>query len=158
MLLDDGRFKFLGGELIAAVIDASLDIVKLLLADQRIDSSIASNIAITEAARYGYGEIFELLLSDERVSDTIEEDEDMLQEAVRGQHINILKIFFSKFRPEFIDSALMEACRVGNYEIVKLLLDVDSSLSIQAVSVQCLKIARNTKRADIEELLLSKLD
>ncbi|CAH6421198.1 Hypothetical protein POVR2_LOCUS303 [uncultured virus] len=160
MLLNDPRFEATNEDLVMAVQDGNIDIVKLLLEQETVSPSYyGDNKAVTEAASHGYTEIFELLLSDERVTSLDQRgySQDILERAIRGQRVNILEIFFSGFKHLEVAWTVLEAVRVGNLEIVKLLLDVISPEHLLTVNRQAVNIARNTKRRDIEELLLAKL-
>jgi len=50
------------------------DLLKLLLADPRVDPAAESNLAIQLACQEGHTEVFKLLLSDPRVDPTADED------------------------------------------------------------------------------------
>lgn len=54
-------------ELIFASIFGDIDMVRLLLADERVDPSADNNAALRLAARNGHLEAVKLLLADERV-------------------------------------------------------------------------------------------
>ena len=160
LLMANDRFTFSGDELPTAVRDHELEIVKLLLENKRIDPTIDDNEAIFEAAKYGYADIFELLIQDYRVRQSIEAAEQgdrLLSIAIEGKHIEVAKIILDTLEAVFINSALLEACRIGSYEIVNLLLDRSTKKEFEQIIARALRVVRNLKLYDIEKLLLSKL-
>lgn len=172
ILLADGRFDptIEEGEesvLTTAVEDCNIDIVRILLEDKRIDPSANKNEALLAAAKYGYAAIFQLLLSREEVLEMEEEtgDDYGLESAVMGSHVSIVKLILQLPYIQFLNYWLLVACRGSSYETVKVLLEdqrvhpeVPSCRRRHACVVEgnrALRIARNTKREDIEALLLA---
>ena len=69
----------------AAASDGHLEVVKLLLADERVDPTSANNYSVREAAQQGYLEVVGLLLTDKRVSSTVDGNQVIRRAAIRHQ-------------------------------------------------------------------------
>ncbi|CAH6421213.1 Hypothetical protein POVR2_LOCUS308 [uncultured virus] len=158
ILLNDPRFDVDVDHIYAAANDGSVEMVTLLLGDKRIHPQSDDNKVIKDAISNGNEEIVHMLLSDKRVSDLVgRDDTDVLRMSVRSGKLGILKEVVSKLKLHVHDivSLLLDTCRVGNYEMVEFCLD---KLEPSEISKRALVIARNKKRADIEELLLSRME
>ncbi len=67
------------------------EVVKLLLADPRVDPSAKDNEAIQLASEYGYAESVKLLLADPR-SDPSAKDNEAIKLASKKGHIEVVKL------------------------------------------------------------------
>ena len=139
--------------------------LQILLADPRVDLSVNKNQILLIATKFGYADIVELLLADERVieADVDTEDDFGIEGAVLGSHVETLKLIL-QHPIQDINLMFMYACRGSSYETVKLLFDEqlaawsasDNKSVLPTVSENYpLKMARNGKRQDVVELLLT---
>lgn len=77
-----------------AVSNNNIEIVKLLLNDERTDPSKTANFAVRIAAGEGFTEIFKLLMEDDRVNPS-DWNCDAIVKAARNKHYDIVKILLS---------------------------------------------------------------
>jgi len=110
--------------IIYAVERGFVNVVKLLLADDRVDPTIRANYAICEAARMGYIEIVKLLLNDERVDHTGNNSYSAICWAADKNHVDVVKLLLKvePFTPNAntCKGLLRIASRADNMEIIKL--------------------------------------
>lgn len=79
-----------------------VQIVRFLLADQRVDPSADNDYAIRYASRNGYTGVVRLLLSNEKVDPSVNSNEAMLL-ASENEHLEIVQILLSEPR---VDSSI----------------------------------------------------
>ena len=80
-----------------AVLDNNIELVKMLLTDDRVDPSYDDNILLTIAANYGHIEIIKLLLADDRV-DPAKHASKITWMATMNGKIDALKLLMSDDR------------------------------------------------------------
>ena len=103
-LMSDSRVDLSAGyneSLSNAADRGHLEIVELLLSDSRVDPSARDNQALRNASYEGYVEIVKLLLSDSRVDLSAEAVDDLIYDAKREEHLDIVKVlesFYSRFQ------------------------------------------------------------
>ena len=104
VLLKDERCKLTNCFILSnAILKNNIDIVKLLLADPRVDptesvdSSCVSNYAIRVASENGYVDIVKLLLEDERV-DPFDNYNYAIKYAYENGHIDIVELLWNDKR------------------------------------------------------------
>lgn len=143
---------------ILAVENNEVECVRLLLQDDRRDPAIGKPVNI--AAKYGYVEMYTLLLSDARILAHISRlistgylGEYGLKQAVLGSHTAIVKLAL-KYGHQDITGALHLACKGSSYETIELLFR-DSRCEPSSYCNNALRVARNGKRADVIALLLT---
>jgi hypothetical protein len=121
--LDDGRVDVVSKEkygtdsIIIAVTENNLDIVNLLLSDERVDPSVENNRAIYTAAQNNNTNIVRALLADKRV--------DPSTSIISG-------------------NALIIAAETGNADVVRLLLK-DPKINISTIPAYILRRIENNK-------------
>jgi hypothetical protein len=101
-----------------------LEVVKLLLADPRVDPSDYNNIAIQAASKNGQLEVVRLLLSHPRVNPS-DYGNDAIKVAFLTGHLEVVRLLLSDRRmdPSVDDNlAIRWASKNGHLEFVKLLL------------------------------------
>lgn len=139
------------------------EFVRLFLEDGRVDPTTAGeNEALLTAAKHGYADIYQLLISDARVQHSIQEHikaefrvEYGLQNAVIGSHIAVLRLILKHdIGPEEITRGLLTACKGSSYQTVELLFR-DPRCQPSLFGKHILRVARNGKRADVVDLLLT---
>lgn len=126
-------------------------IAKLLLSDKRIDSSYLRDYAIPQASIFKDVEFVKLLLSDTRTDPTFNSNEVMRY----SKHPEITKILMSDERVNPFDernSALINACLLGNTEIVNILLS-DKRVDLTINGYYMLESAIYKKNTEIIKLL-----
>jgi hypothetical protein len=130
------------------------EIVKLLLADPRVDPSANNNSPIKAASTHGYTEIVKLLLADPRV-DPSANNNSAIRKASANGYTEIVKLLLADPRvdPSAAENyALQKASTYGRTEIVKLLL-ADSRVDPSANNNYALRIARRRGHTAIVNLL-----
>ena len=101
-----------------------LEIVRLLLADERVDPSDNHNFAIQWAAENGHLEVVKLLLTDMR-TDPSANHNDAIRIAAWNGHLDVVKVLLTDDRVDPSDKnneAIRMAAWFGYLEIVNLLL------------------------------------
>jgi ankyrin repeat protein len=83
-----------------------IEIVKLLLNDQRFDPSEKCNWAIQLASEHGHFEVVELLLKDSRV-DPSDWNNTAILKALNSKHLNIIKLLWEDKR---VKNTLQKDC------------------------------------------------
>lgn len=145
--------------LVTAVDNGDLEVVSLLLQDERLNpTSTTFDHCFLTASEYGFTEILQLLLNQNQA--TLQHLVDCLNKAVMHQHVAIVKLLLC----EVIDTVdehdyntiLYQAVKFSSREIVDLLLsnyrdefDLDSQSEIIS------RLARKYKRNDMLELVTS---
>jgi ankyrin repeat protein len=69
-----------------------IDIIKLLLKDVRTNPSDQDNLALINAAIFGYAEIIELLLTDTRVNPLSENNKAIKSAVINGRLVSVIKL------------------------------------------------------------------
>jgi hypothetical protein len=129
-------------------------IVKLLLADARVDPTKRNHIALFKASAKGHVDIVKLLLADPRVDPKAEEYE-CFTVALFNQQVEIIRAYLEDGRvdPGMHDNApIFVASRHGNTQIVKLLLQ-DKRVDPRARNDAALKAATERGHTEIVEML-----
>ena len=101
-----------------------IEVVKILLADQRIDPSYAENHLLRTSIYHGHEKIVELLLNDPRVDPTIDNNHAFVYACAQGKTL-IVKLFLNdkRINPWVNDNAAMKAACIKNHpDVLKLLL------------------------------------
>jgi ankyrin repeat protein len=101
-----------------------LEIVKLLLSDERVDPSAGENYAIRWASRNGHHEVVNILLKHTRVNPSTRENYAIRLASERG-HVEVVKLLLADPRVDPSDDenyAIRLASEKGHVEVVKLLL------------------------------------
>lgn len=100
------------------------DVVRLLLADGRVDPGANDDAALREASMHGHTDVVRLLLADARVNPL----GDGLIHASGAGHTDIVRALLEDGRANShaCNWALTEACKRGHVEVVRLLLGVAS--------------------------------
>ena len=144
-----------------AVTKEHLEVVNLLLNDNRVDSSVDNQCAIRTASENGHIEVVKLLLNDNRVDPSVD-NQYAIQWASNNGHIEVVKLLLND--PQVDPSAdnqyaIRWASSKGHVEVVKLLLNdqrVDPSANnqyaIQWASekgyIEVVKLLLNDQRVD----------
>lgn len=103
-----------------------LEVVRLLLQDERVDPSADNDKAIVLAAQGGYLEIVRLLLSDSRVNPGVSVNEPIRWAAMNG-HLEVVRLLLQDDRvdPTADDNyAIRGAAENGHTEVVQLLATI----------------------------------
>jgi len=107
-----------------AVDNNRLEIVKLLLADKRVDPTIWDNYVIGCASKYGHTEVVKLLLADPRVNPGDCENNAFTHASEYG-HVEIVKLLLNDSRVDLsiydYNLAIRYAAKNGHTEVVKIL-------------------------------------
>jgi ankyrin repeat protein len=107
---------------------SSADIVRMLLADERIDPCADNNIALRAACWHGRTEIVRILLKDGR-ADPRSLDDYAIRTASSGGHIEIVRLLLEDGRANpglaNYEVLFLAASQAGQIEIVRLLLEDD---------------------------------
>ena len=101
-LIDDFKGKvdlkeFGSKALISASQLGHTEVVKFLLADDRVDPSIEYNKAIILASRYGHPEVVKLLLTDERVDPSAQNNDAIMWASKEGK-LEVVKLLLADKR------------------------------------------------------------
>lgn len=124
--LPDGSLVLLVGSqraLRAAVAAGHVDVVRELLADERVDPTAFDNFALKVAASCGLAEIVALLLTDEQLKSSFDPVA-AISSACAGGHLRVVESLLSFF-PEDTDllfEALVAAAAAGHVSIIDSLL------------------------------------
>ncbi len=132
-----------------------IEVVKLLLQDERVDPSDFNNYAIKKASENGHTEVVRLLLSDLRV-DPSDHRNDAIRYASENGHTEVVKLLLSDSRvdpSDFNNYAIRYASKNGHTEIVKLLLQ-DKRVDPSKTYNYAIKKASENGHIEIVKLLL----
>jgi hypothetical protein len=139
-----------------------VEVVKLLLSDERVDPSDNGNYAIRWASSNGHVKVVRLLLSDERVDPSDNENIAIRMASFYG-HIEVVRLLLSDERvdPSADDNyAIRLASSNGHIEVVRLLLSDervdpsdDDNRAIQWASekghIEVVKLLSSDERVDL---------
>ncbi|KAJ3208456.1 hypothetical protein HDU82_002460 [Entophlyctis luteolus] len=131
------------------------DVVKLLLADDRVDCGIDSNWCLKFACQEGWAPIVELLLANRKV-DPSDTENNALELAVCGGHSAVVELLLGDDRVDPGSSgnrSLNIACEIGNCDIVRMLLKNPRTNPADCDSI-CIKTAVFRRHSQIVALLL----
>ncbi|KAJ1537132.1 hypothetical protein HK096_003601 [Nowakowskiella sp. JEL0078] len=124
ILLADNRIYLTDDLIPLAAKSGSVDVVKILLEDDRLkSSSIDFNFAIRQATKYGHVDIVKVLLKDQRFFPG--PDETLLKMAIKNKQVEIAKLILKDPRVDpsaNSNFAIIQASEFGLFEIVFLLL------------------------------------
>ncbi len=124
LLLKDHRVNPITVNPIAiASANGSTNVIKILLADTRLDPSDDDNEAIELASQYGHTEVMELLLNDNRVDPSANHNF-AIQIASRYGYVDIVKVLLNDMRVDPSDDdnkAFLNAHEIGHEDIMDLL-------------------------------------
>ena len=132
-----------------------LNIVQLLLNDERVDPSSHNNQAIRSASKNGHHEVVQLLLTDSRV-DPSADDNYAIQIASENGHLNIVQLLLNDepVDPSSYDNyAISYASENGHHEVVQLLL-TDSHVDPSADNNYAIKKASENGHLKVLQLLM----
>jgi hypothetical protein len=124
LLLADKRVDPSLNSLQIACENGHLQVVKLLLADKRVDPSTDYQFSIQVASGNGYAEIVKLLLADKRV-DPSTDNQYTICYASRLGHVEVVRLLLADERVDPSSGeqyAIRKAVQNGHVEVVKLLL------------------------------------
>ncbi|CAH6420926.1 Hypothetical protein POVR2_LOCUS293 [uncultured virus] len=153
LLLDDARVRTRSA-LNSAVNAGHVEVVRMLLSYDRVDPSEGKNVAIRTAVKWGYNDMIELLLANNRVRTSLaNEGAGLILIAIERQHVETTMLLLTSLPNASIRGLVITAVRMGNYDIVKLLLQDGRKIGKSERNVS-LKLARARGRKDIEQLLL----
>jgi ankyrin repeat protein len=131
-----------------------LDVVKLLLADKRVDPSADDQLAIRMACEDGQLEVVKLLLADERVDPSVSNSCTILGACAHG-HTEIAQLLLADKRVDPSENhSFRFACSYDHPAIVKLLL-ADERIDVSADSEFALQEASRCDYVEVARLLLS---
>merc|ERR1711916_212117 len=126
LLLADDRFDPSDGAALAtACFSGSSDVIAVLLSDTRVDPSVNGNKALINACRNGHDEVVQLLLQDPRVDSSAQGN-----------------------------VGLLLACRIGHYKVVEMLLQHANVISPVAIH-DCFARAIQYERLGVLEVLVN---
>ena len=141
----------------------NLNVIKVLLEDDRVDPSVEDDLAIRTAAEEGAAHIVELLLKNERVNPAAKNNE-AFRQAVRYGHEDTVKILLEHSKKDNrIDpgannnEAIKLSSELGYTEIVKLLIKHskdDKRIDPASNCNEALKRAHEGYNRDVTNLLL----
>lgn len=150
--------------IILASQNGSVDMMKILLKDPRVDPSACENTAIIHASEKGNVEVVKLLLLDPRVNPSAGEN-DALVGAIFGKHMELFKLLLSDPRINLIPRGYLivgEIIKMGEsndiIEIFQHLLanKIFNNGSITFYLYDALITAINCKNIKIAKLLLAE--
>lgn len=101
------------------------DVVRLLLADERVDPAAFRQAALKAAVAGGSVDVVNLLWEDERV-DVRGHERELLMEASSGGHVHIVRMLLSDTRGDWTSArhaALARAAAMGRTAVVRMLLE-----------------------------------
>ena len=133
-----------------------LEVVKMLLEDDRVDPSANDNYAFRRASKNGHLEIVKLLLLDKRV-DPSAQDNYAIKYASGNGHLEIIKLLLTDKRVDpSVDEnhAITMATKNGYLDIIMLLL-LDKRVDPSAQDNWAIGWASKNGHMEIVELLLS---
>ena len=143
----------------SAIIGASrvgyVEIVRLLLADSRVNPGVKRNTPLYHAVVYNHPEIVGLLLKDDRV-DPAHYNNEFICRASQYGYVEIVKLLLADPRvdPTMIaNRSIIQAINRGHVEIVKLLL-ADGRIDPCCDNNKVLKVAARLGDPDIVGMIL----
>ena len=150
LLLTDYRVKFLD-----ACNSGDIEVVKLLLADERVDPSSNKNKSIEKASQNGHADVVRLLLADNRVNPA-DQDNEAIKNASENGHADVVRLLLADNRVNPADQdneAIKRASEYGYADVVKLLLD-DGRANPAASGNYPIRIAAQKGYVEVVRLLL----
>ena len=145
----------MGRVLTVAAKKGHASIVKLLLADERVDPAADDNEAFREAAAKGHVEVIRLLLADKRVDPAACGNVAFREAAAKG-HIEVVKLLLADKRVDpstRFNVAFREAAGKGHAEVVRLLL-TDKRVNPAARDNEAIRLAAKRRYFKVISLLL----
>uniref|UniRef100_A0A6C0JR58 Ankyrin repeat protein n=1 Tax=viral metagenome TaxID=1070528 RepID=A0A6C0JR58_9ZZZZ len=133
-----------------------LDIVKLLLADQRVNPTEDNNLAIRGAASSGHVEVVKVLLTDPRV-DPSAINNYAIRYASENGHAEIVRLLLADSRVDpsaYNNEAIRVASQHGQTEIVNLLL-TDPRVDPSDSDNEAIRGASENGHTDVVKVLLA---
>jgi ankyrin repeat protein len=131
-------------------------LVKLLLADKRIDPSVQNQSTLGWACESGHLEVVELLLADKRVDPSFDNNYPFRIASFNG-HLEVVKLLLADKRVDPSakgQAAICFACQHAHTEVVKLLL-IDKRVDPSADNNYPVRIASFNGDLEIVQLLLA---
>jgi ankyrin repeat protein len=142
-----------------AVQGGNLNMVKYLLTYPEVDVTAHEDAALNIASLYGRAEVVKYLLTLKNVDPT---QSYAIEDAIAGQHINIIKILKKDGRIHFDDYLLVYAAETGNVEIIKILISYGLNPSSDSIIANNAPLIIAVKGNHIEAvkylLTVSKVD
>ena len=132
------------------------NIVKLLLADKRLDPTKSDHLSIRLAAEFGYTDIVRLLLADGRANPAACSNFCICSASENG-HTDVVRLLLADDRVDpsaFDNHAIRMAAQEGYIDIVKLLL-ADERVDPSASENGAIRAAARYGHADVVKLLLA---
>jgi hypothetical protein len=120
------------------------DLVRKLLADDRVDPAEGDSHALYLAARYGNASVVQVLLADPRVDPTTFRNSAFLRATTEG-HVEVVRVLLadSRIDPSSENNAAVRvAAREGYTEIIRLLLADNRVNALGAIEVATRDSAR----------------
>lgn len=154
-LLSNGCYSSLFAETCK---DGQLELVEILLLDDRVNPGFNRNIAFSNACSRGHHEIVDILLKDTRVKPYENFDRDFTG-VVERNHLEVLKLLTDSKIP--IQSITVESCisttaSKGYVEILKLLLDKFKCLELhKPKTISIFAIACQKGNVEVVKVLLN---
>jgi ankyrin repeat protein len=133
-----------------------VEVVKLLLADERVDPAARNDWAIRHASRNGHSGIVKLLLADERV-DPAADANYAIQIACKNGHVVVVDLLLADQRVDpaaNIDYPIRCGSQNGHLEVVKKLL-ADKRVDPAARDDWAFRQAAQNQHSEVVELLLA---
>ena len=133
-----------------------VELVKLLMADSRVDPGIQNNYAIQYASENGHTEAVKLLLKDPRV-DPEANCNHAIRLASRNGHAEVVKLLleYSRLDPSVHNNyAIIYAAENGHTEVVKLLLK-DPRVDPAADGQYAIRLAAYRGHIEVMKILLA---
>ena len=132
------------------------EIVRLLIADPRVDPSVRG-LVFNDACRRGHFEIVKMLLEDGRIDPTEPWNHPLRAACLNGQ-IEIVRLLMADNRVDPSNNsnlARWEACRTGQTDIVRLLLSDRRVIENDSDIERDIQIARISGYTEIVQLLVA---
>jgi ankyrin repeat protein len=133
-----------------------VEVVRLLLSENRVDPSYDDDDAIQSASDNGHIEVVRLLLSDNRV-DPSTYNNFAIQSASSNGHVEVVRLLLSDNRVDLSDqgnSAIRLASSNGHVEVVRLLLS-DNRVDPSDCGNFAIQSASSNGHVEVVRLLLS---
>jgi ankyrin repeat protein len=155
-VLDDPKPVCLNAALLAVSKRGHVGILKLLLADPRVDPAANDNAAIQASSENGHAEVVKLLLTDPRVDPAADDNYSVQMSGAKG-HAEVVRLLLADPRvdPAANDNfAVQRSSEHGHVEVVKLLL-ADPRVDPTADDNYAIHWSSANEHADVVKLLLT---
>ena len=139
---------------IEAIMKGQSFLVKLLLADKRVNPADDNNYAIRLASRDGHTEVVKLLLADPRV-DPADYNNEAIRWASTYDHVEIIKLLLADRRVDPTaenNMVIRSASAYGHTEVIKVLL-ADKRVNPAVNDNEAIKLASANGHVEVVNLL-----